>query len=195
LGAEKGSIEGTGVGLAIAKRLTDAMGGRIDFDSHEDQGSVFWIEFPLIDAPPEVMQLATQPSLSLQLPPCRLLHIDGRPSGISRLKSLLEAFPQIERATAADAVEGIFAARTQRPDIVLFDGEVPGIAPADVARILKSDPLTAEIQFVAIGAKNCEAIDALLPKSFDLAQLAEVIGHCAAAVKRPGAREFSVNRP
>ncbi len=179
LGAEKGQIEGTGVGLAIAKRLTEAMGGRIDFDSHEDQGSIFWIEFPLIDAPVEVMQLSAKPSAPASLPACRILQVDNRPTGVSRLKVMLSGYPQVRHLVANDAVEAIFTARTQRPDIVLFDSSVPGMSAADIARILKEDPLTESIGFVAIGECG-EECGAALPEGFELVQLSQVLGKCIA---------------
>jgi PAS domain S-box-containing protein len=40
-------IGGTGLGLAIAKSLVEGMGGRIDFISEANKGSVFFIEFKL----------------------------------------------------------------------------------------------------------------------------------------------------
>ncbi|WP_206928868.1 sensor histidine kinase [Roseococcus thiosulfatophilus] len=46
LGAEHSAVEGTGIGLAIARELTEAMGGRMGFDSTEGQGSRFWIDLP-----------------------------------------------------------------------------------------------------------------------------------------------------
>ena len=47
LGAENSTIEGTGIGLTITKRLVEAMDGRVGFESTEGVGSVFWLELPL----------------------------------------------------------------------------------------------------------------------------------------------------
>jgi light-regulated signal transduction histidine kinase (bacteriophytochrome) len=38
---------GTGLGMAIAKHLTEQMSGRISFESEENVGTVFHLEFPL----------------------------------------------------------------------------------------------------------------------------------------------------
>lgn len=44
LGAERGVVEGTGIGLVITKRLADAMGGAIGYESRMDEGSTFWVD-------------------------------------------------------------------------------------------------------------------------------------------------------
>jgi signal transduction histidine kinase len=46
LGAENGSIEGSGIGLTISRQLVELMGGAINVQSTPGTGSTFWIELP-----------------------------------------------------------------------------------------------------------------------------------------------------
>ena len=178
LGAENGQIEGTGVGLAIARQLTEAMGGHIGFDSEEGQGSVFWIEFRMIDAPEEVLQMAPRPDYSRMLPPCKLLYVTGRSSAAAYLKTILSEAAQIDVHTVADAMKGIFSARTTLPDVLLFDGDIPGMAPADFVAILRNDPRARQIPLISVDDKHRYGADARLPKSFELNLVAEQLRYC-----------------
>ena len=47
LGAEQTNIEGTGLGLALSKRLVEGMGGRLGVSSEVGVGSTFWLELPV----------------------------------------------------------------------------------------------------------------------------------------------------
>ena len=50
-GAPAAGIPGTGLGLAVSRRIVEAHGGRIGFDALP-AGTRFWIEMP-IEEPPE----------------------------------------------------------------------------------------------------------------------------------------------
>lgn len=51
LGMESSGIEGTGIGLIIAKTMIHLMNGRIGFTSVLGKGSHFWIQLPLAQGP------------------------------------------------------------------------------------------------------------------------------------------------
>jgi signal transduction histidine kinase len=42
---------GTGIGLALSRRLAQAMNGRLGCESQPDEGSLFWLELPAADEP------------------------------------------------------------------------------------------------------------------------------------------------
>lgn len=46
LGLERSTIEGHGIGLALARRLVELQDGRIGVTSAPDEGSTFWVELP-----------------------------------------------------------------------------------------------------------------------------------------------------
>ncbi|QHQ40864.1 PAS domain-containing protein [Microbulbifer hydrolyticus] len=178
LGAEQGKIEGTGVGLAIARQLTEAMGGRIGFDSEEGQGSVFWVEFMMNDAPSEVLQMAARPDYTSTLPACRLLYVAGRTASANRMKAVLASIPQVEVHIVNDAMKGIFSARTENPDIIVLDGELPGVSMKDFSAIVRGDMVAAGIPLLGIVDQRADCLDVCVPTSYDLSTLAEGLRYC-----------------
>lgn len=58
-GQENGPIAGTGIGLAITKRLAEMMHGVVGFRSVSGEGSQFWVDLPALD--PELAASSAPP--------------------------------------------------------------------------------------------------------------------------------------
>lgn len=157
LGKESGSVEGTGIGLVVTKRLIELMGGAIGVDSTVGVGSVFWIEFKLTIAPRFNIREAEhkvleQPPVSDGTPMRTLLCVEDNPANLQLIEQLLARRCDLRMLSAADGNIGIEFARAHQPDVILMDINLPGISGIDAMKILRADPLTAHIPIIAISA-------------------------------------------
>ncbi len=153
LGAEQTTVEGTGVGLTLAKRVIEAMGGAIGFDSKVGLGSTFWIE---LDAVHESVVVAeTEPTKvepTVDLPAGRILYIEDDPANLTFLERALERHAGVELVPATAGRVGLQLAIENPPSLVLLDVHLPDMAGIDVLRRLRSNPITAGVPVVALSA-------------------------------------------
>jgi len=143
------SPAGLGIGLALAKRLTEMHGGTIEAHSAGiGQGAEFVVRLPLAQQvrPREVEQPATVPVAGRRL---KVLIVDDNPDLVEMLAIVVGAAGHDVR-TALDGPGALSAARTYRPDVVLLDLGLPGLSGLDVARELRRDPDTANARLVAL---------------------------------------------
>jgi signal transduction histidine kinase/ActR/RegA family two-component response regulator len=157
LGKEAGIEEGTGIGLVLAKRLVESMGGIIGVDSTVGMGTMFWVEL-ILCAPPQLAdggaESATfyRPSAKTGAALRTLLYIEDNPANLQLVEELITRRPDLRLLSAADGNLGIELAREFMPEVILMDVNLPGINGIDVMKILRADPATAHIPIMAISA-------------------------------------------
>jgi PAS domain S-box-containing protein len=156
-GQETGPIQGTGIGLAISRRLAELMKGTVGFTSETDRGSSFWVEVPVDHggnasvSPPPTERAADSP-LVKAVPKHKVVYVEDNPSNIAFMRELVEDLPGIELVTAPTAEIGIELVRTHKPRLVLMDINLPGMSGFDAVRQLGALPETRDIPVIALTA-------------------------------------------
>ncbi|WP_420467549.1 ATP-binding protein [Panacagrimonas sp.] len=129
---------GTGLGLTIAKLMTELMGGELTASSEAGRGSVFRVRLFL----PEVRSpkpRVREPRLDVggfAGPPRRVLIVDNERTDRQFLMSLLSPLG-FELAEAASGVDAIRIAALFAPHLILLDLNMPGIDGWETARLLR----------------------------------------------------------
>jgi two-component system cell cycle response regulator DivK len=81
----------------------------------------------------------------------RILVIEDNPDNMTLTAMLLESAGHVV-LSAVDAEVGLTMARTERPDMILMDIQLPGMDGLSATAILKQDPLTREVPVLALTA-------------------------------------------
>ena len=157
LGRETSAEQGTGIGLVMSKRLVELMGGTIGVESTVGSGSVFWFELNSAADPhvavhdtrfAEIAQAKVQHGELLRT----LLYVEDNPANLKLVERLIARRPDLRLLSASNGDLGIQLARTNLPDVILMDINLPGISGINALKILREDPSTMHIPVVAVSA-------------------------------------------
>ncbi|WP_230370666.1 ATP-binding response regulator [Paludibacterium denitrificans] len=156
LNAEFSETEGTGIGLAICKKLVDMMNGQIGVTSKLGHGSCFWVELPICfngeissDVIDDKEQTKTLHTASHQY---TVLSIDDNPVNLRLLTQIFSRRPNYHLVTAHSSDLGIELALAYQPNLILLDINMPGMNGHEVLRILKTQPTLKSTPIMAVTA-------------------------------------------
>jgi signal transduction histidine kinase/ActR/RegA family two-component response regulator len=181
LGAEQTEVEGSGIGLPLARALTEAMHGQLTASSILGQGAAFTVRLP------RTADLASRPAPDLgpgspatgpHAPAgtgLSVLYIEDNPANIEVVTRFLRSRPGTALTFEASGRAGIDSAARDLPDIILLDLHLPDMHGDEVLHELKAEPATAAIPVVVLSADASHGVISRLLASGALAYLTKPI--------------------
>lgn len=154
LDAEESATEGTGIGLAITRRLVEMMGGDIGMESIPGSGSRFWLELPATESRVFDTPVTTETVLAMPIIQAAhtILYIEDNPANLRFMSHLLGRRSNLTLLTATEPDEGLMLAQTQKPDLILLDIHLPKMDGYEVFSLLQAEQATRNIPVIAVSA-------------------------------------------
>ena len=149
------AIEGTGLGLALSRRLVEAMGGTLTARSTLGRGSEFWVELPVAESPLEADVVVPLSLPSAEFPEgarATVLYIEDNLANLQLIQHILARRPEIHLLTAMQSTLGMELARRHRPDLILLDLHLPDVDGLTTLRKLRAETATSNIPVIMISA-------------------------------------------
>jgi len=151
LGAEFSAIDGTGIGLALARQLTELMGGIMGVDSSPGRGSTFWLELPVAQSTP--IARTDDAVAAVHIAERRtVLYVEDNAANLRLVEAILRRYPNISLLSATNGEYGLELAKRYTPDAILLDIQLPGMDGYAVLAELRKDPATRMIPVLALSA-------------------------------------------
>ncbi|MDH5712218.1 MAG: response regulator, partial [Gammaproteobacteria bacterium] len=154
LGQENSTVEGTGIGLLVTKKLIERMNGDIGYDIDSDNNSTFWIELPLgsIQASDLLHNNTTEPERTTSNKRAgKILYIEDNQANIRLIESILKHTPH-EIKSAYDGDSGLSILEQYQPDLVLLDINLPGADGYEILASIKANPNINTTPVIAVTA-------------------------------------------
>ncbi|WP_018872141.1 PAS domain-containing protein [Thioalkalivibrio sp. ALJ16] len=155
LAADRDSVEGSGVGLAITRHLVELMHGEIGVESQPGAGSTFWFELPRAargQDPAGSRADVAAGALPAATGRCRVLCVDDHAPNLDLLQEMLRQHQHVDCLQAQSAEQGLELAMSRAPDLILLDLNMPVMDGYQVLRALQSEADLSAIPVVAVTA-------------------------------------------
>jgi PAS domain S-box-containing protein len=195
-------VEGTGLGLALTKHLVSAMGGAIGVISSPGEGTSFWVELPIVEAPSEdrreTSRRLVEPPPPSPSGPKTVLYVEDNLSNVRLVERVIARRPDVTLMVAMQGRLALELAVEHRPDLILLDLHLPDLSGQEVLWELKQDPRTAATPVVVLSADAtpghpdrllADGAADYLTKPFDIPRLLAVIDTLG-TTRRPSTAEL-----
>lgn len=155
--------EGTGLGLALTKRLAELHGGTVSFQSICDRGSLFRVWLPLTEMRQELETFAScsldsgfisTPAIPLPIGNKRILVVEDQPFNQMLISEVLEleGYGVEMLAEGKAMLDRLRIVPELLPDLILMDIQLPDVDGFELMRRVKADRVWEAVPMIAVTA-------------------------------------------
>ncbi|MDP1632160.1 MAG: ATP-binding protein [Caulobacter sp.] len=187
-------VPGAGLGLSLARQLTQLMGGAVKAHSAPGVGSCFTLELPWTDdAQPRVDETAGRRGAAPTDRALRVLVAEDDPLNAAMLRAILEQLGH-QVVAANNGQRAIELAQLADFDLLMIDGRMPQMDGPQTMRAIRAlgsaasrAPIIAMIDGDADEARDCldGGADTVLRKPVTVASVARALADAAARTRAP----------
>lgn len=154
LDMEGSGVDGVGIGLSIAKQLTELMQGEIEVESWVDIGTKFTVSFLAAEESiPKLQVLGNDalPAVDMEVNGT-VLYIEDDPLNIMLMQGIFSDCTSHTLICVSNGCEGVELALSERPDLVLTDIGLPDIDGYEVLRRIRTHKEMEQVPVIALSA-------------------------------------------
>lgn len=203
LAADNSQTEGAGLGLPLARRLAEAMGGSIEVDSTPGAGSTFTVVLRPADPPssdPSDREAAADGRTDGAAAAVddrasgRVLCVEDNPMNVALITRIARRNPGWRMTYATTVAEAYELISHEPPDLVLLDLHLPDGNGLEVLQTMRGVDATRDIPVIALTADAMPATrtalleagaDAFVTKPFDVEVLEATVEPLLATGRKP----------
>ncbi len=165
-GIEK-KFGGTGLGLTIAKRMLQLLGGDISLESQEGQGSIFTIRVPKVRSEVKSPSFAKEQRNAETnfLIGKKILIVDDDAMQLTLMREIFANYP-VEIVVESDSGKVIDLLESSNYDLVLSDIQMPNIDGFELVRRIRENEIISDIPVIALSGKRDLTAEDFTSKGF-----------------------------
>lgn len=168
---------GTGLGLALCRKLIEMMGGAISVESEYGKGSVFFVFLKNVEKTEEAVEYTLEKNHdTIEFSGQKVLMAEDNNLNREVIKKFLEG-SDLKIYEVSNGRDAVSVAKSIRPDIILMDILMPELDGIAASKIIKNCSEIAHTPIVAVSALA------------DRKEVEKILNVCDAIVEKPVKKE------